>query len=279
MRKAFAMVLMLAAVSAFGQSSTVAGSRVAGQYLAYNYGVWSVPVMLGNSATGSQSITVKTALVDLGDSHIIMPFAVGTPIKIGAETVTPTALTNCSLTLPNTPGLCKITATFTKTHSWQDSVSSATYGLQEALNDAALNGGGIVLADVAWAQRGTQAMVSAATVPAGSYIQDSRTPGTQSTWGLIFNGTPAVISSGCGTPPIITGGALAGQFTIGVTSACNAVITPGVTAPNGWACSMRDVTTPAATFAQTGSTTTTATFTQTGTSVATDKVIFNCVEY
>jgi len=97
--------------------------------------------------------------------------------------------------------------------------------------------------------------------------------------GLIFNGTPAVISSGCGTPPIITGGALAGQFTIGVTSACNAVITPGVTAPNGWACSMRDVTTPAATFAQTGSTTTTATFTQTGTSVATDKVIFNCVEY
>ena len=42
--------------------------------------------MLGNTATGSQSITVKTALVDLGDNHIIMPFAVGTPVKIGAET-------------------------------------------------------------------------------------------------------------------------------------------------------------------------------------------------
>jgi hypothetical protein len=280
MRKAFAMVLMLAAVSAFGQSSTTPGSRVAGQYLAYNYGFWSVPVVLGNSATGSQQITVKTAIVDLGDYHKIMPFAVGTPIKIGSETVTPTALTNCSLTLPDTPGLCKITATFAQKHTWADSISSGTYGLQEALNDARANGGGIVLADVSWTQRGgTQAMVSAATVPAGSYVQDSRTPGTQSTWGLIFNGTPAVISSGCGTPPIITGGALAGQFTIGVTSGCNAVITPGVTAPNGWACSMRDVTTPAATFAQTGSTVTTATFTQTGTSVATDKVIFDCVEY
>jgi hypothetical protein len=280
MRKALVLALIFVAVSSFGQSSTTTGSNVGGKYLAYNYGFWSVPVMFGNTVTGSQQITVKTALVDVGNNHIIMPFAVGTPLKIGTEIVTPTALTNCSLTLPDTLGLCKITATFTKTHNWQDSVSSGTYGLQEALNDAALHGGGIVLVDVSWAQRGgTQAMVSAATVAAGNYIQDARTPGTQSTVGLIFNGTPAIITSGCGTSPIITGGSLAGQFTIGVTSGCNPVITPGVAAPNGWACTARDITTPAATFAQTGSTLTTATFTQTGTSVSTDKVIFNCVEY
>ena len=57
------------------------------------------------------------------------------------------------------------------------------------------------------------------------------------------NGTQNV--SGC-TLSGAVGGASAGSFISGTTGTCTVVITPGSTAPNGWACTATDITTGAA---------------------------------
>ena len=140
------------------QSGSAQSSRAVGVFDSTKYASWGAYVFSGNSATGSQTITVCPAILALPDGRVIQPMApangVFSPITIDAqasalvETVTPTAY---SLTSPqsgtgNAP-CASITATFANLHSPSLSTSqviSGDQGVQEAINDASLNGGGLV---------------------------------------------------------------------------------------------------------------------------------------
>lgn len=140
------------------QSGSAQFSRAVGVFDSTKYGAWGAYILNGNSATGSQTITVCPAQFALPDGRVIQPLApangVFAPITIDAqssslaETVTPTAY---SLVAPqsgtgNVP-CAAVTATFANLHSASLSLSqviSGDQGIQEAINDASLNGGGLV---------------------------------------------------------------------------------------------------------------------------------------
>jgi hypothetical protein len=197
------------------QSPMNPASRIAGSYIAYGYGLWTANVYQGNTATGFQTIAIVTPTVTFADGRKIQPFAIGSPVKVGTEIVTPTSVTNCILNAPQ-PGLCKITANFAQTHSTADVVSSGTFGLQESLNDASLSGG-MIIVDGAWAALGgTTTIVNNATVPGNVGIADFRTgfPGTSFPTGTTnqllyypFNGT-SLVPLTLGTNLSITSGTL-----------------------------------------------------------------------
>jgi hypothetical protein len=81
-----------------------------------------------------------------------------------------------------------------------------------------------------------------------------------------------VTASTCGTTTILNAGPSAGTFTTTATT-CNAVINLP-TAPTGWACFLRDLTTPANLLAPTATTVSTATFS--GTVVSGDTLQLTC---
>jgi hypothetical protein len=140
------------------QSASAQFSRAVGVFDSTKYGQWGAFVLAGNSVTGSQTITVCPAMVALPDGRVIQPMApannVFVPVTIDAqssalvETVTPTAY---SLVSPqsgtgNVP-CAAITATFANLHSPSyatNQVISGDQGIQEAINDASTNGGGLV---------------------------------------------------------------------------------------------------------------------------------------
>lgn len=148
-------------VGAQAQGGPSTLSRVAGFYDSVSYRDWGASIVVGNSATGSQTITICPGLVTLRDGRVFQPFTaangVFAPITIDpqsstqVETVTPTA---SSLVAPpasfsgNPQIQCaSVTATFSNTHGASLStfqVISGDTGIQEAINDAALNGGGMV---------------------------------------------------------------------------------------------------------------------------------------
>jgi hypothetical protein len=92
--------------------------------------------------------------------------------------------------------------------------------------------------------------------------------------GFQSKGTTFTSNAGC-SETSLTGGASKGSFLAGATT-CTTTITMGntLTAANGWACSVWDVTTTADTLKQTATTTTTVTFS--GTVASSDKIIFSC---
>jgi len=150
------------ALPCFGQSVL---SRVAGKYVATSYGSWSGQISSGNTATGSATIAVASGTVTLPDGTVIEPYSTNAPITVGTgasqETVTPTAVSGCAPNSGN--GSCLITASFTYTHGQGDRISSGTAGLQEAIDAANANGGGVVEVSYQWyAKGGTVAILQAA---------------------------------------------------------------------------------------------------------------------
>lgn len=93
--------------------------------------------------------------------------------------------------------------------------------------------------------------------------------------GVISNGTTFTIASGCGTPGSLTGGATVGSFTAGQT-ACAPVITLP-TAPHGWICHIKDLTTPADTFTQSATSATSCTSSATVTNG--DTILFDAIGF
>jgi hypothetical protein len=188
-------------------------SRVGGTFVAYNYGLWSLPVNSMPSGTGSITFTVSNSTVNLGDDRLIMPFATNAPLRIGTETVTVSAVGAGCLLNSTMIGAGSITATVSNAHTVADALSSGTFGLQEALNDAGNSGGGVVVVDSAWQNLGgTSAMIIAATLPSNTQIQDLRT-GT-----AVFVGS---IAAGTATP--LPGAVInATQSNVGGTTQINA---------------------------------------------------------
>ncbi len=149
---------MVAPRKAKAQSASAQFSRAVGVFDSTKYSAWGAFILSGNAATGSQIITVCPAMLALPDGRVIQPMApangVYPPITIDAqssvlvETVTPTGY---SLVSPqsgtgNVP-CASLTATFANLHSPSYATSqviSGDQGVQEAINDASLNGGGLV---------------------------------------------------------------------------------------------------------------------------------------
>lgn len=159
-------------------------TRFAGYYNAvnYNYGgagadaPGPLQVLTGTSVIGAGTVTLNFGQVALSDGSNVGVLNINAPITVGAETVTPTAVSNPT---PGVYGSATVTATFALVHGSQESVSSATVGLQEAINAASAAGGGIVVVDAAWfALGGTAAILAAATLPSGGnvVIQNNATP-------------------------------------------------------------------------------------------------------
>jgi hypothetical protein len=159
-------------------------TRFAGQFRAWNFAygvnvdVRPLVVDVGTTATGAGTLTLAFGAVVTSDGINFTPLNTNAPITVGStpgsnlETVTPSAVSNGT---PNVYNSATVTATFTYTHGQGESVSSGSVGLQEALNAASAYGGGTVIIDAKWvAGGGTQAMIDAATVPAGVSIVDNR---------------------------------------------------------------------------------------------------------
>ena len=189
-------------------------SRTGGRFVAYNYGQWSLEVATFPAGTGTQQFSVVASGVTLADGRAFMPFSTNAQIVVGSETVTLSAV-GPSCVVSNTSGGCQLTAFFSQSHARGERIKSATFGLQEALNDAGASGGGAVVVESAWAKAGgTTAMVSAATLPANTAIEDART-GNPAVAGV--NGQPISPSSVTVSPGGTVGSSDTGapKFTFG----------------------------------------------------------------
>ena len=126
-----------------------------GVYYAPNYAYGFTPfipplkVTTGTTASGAGTLTLAYGSVVMPDGRKFYPFSpfntTQSPITvdIGAnlETVTPSAV-SCST--PDIINTCQITATFSYAHGAGTIVQSGDMGIQEAINDAAYLGGGMV---------------------------------------------------------------------------------------------------------------------------------------
>lgn len=180
------IAVFLVSVPASAQLTT----RFAGEFNAidYAYGFPSVSfpalnVAAGNAATGaSQTITLVTGATVNSSGVSLSPITTTTPIIVGiganAETVTPTAVSNCNLPSTQTPApgqpACTITGTFNNLHGPQEPVISGSGGVQEAINAARAFGGVVIVSPGFTQLGGTTAMITAAAPFSNVYIRDNR---------------------------------------------------------------------------------------------------------
>ena len=153
------------AVPTFAQNRTsFAGLKNAFDF-AYgvNPNVSPLVIGIGNTATGSQTITLQFGNVTLSDGTVLAPVSAGTvptPITVGlgsnAETVTPSAVWCSTPTVYNS---CTVTATFANTHGQGEPVSTGTIGIAEAVNAAHALGGLVAVggAVIPYTSAGTRA--------------------------------------------------------------------------------------------------------------------------
>lgn len=188
---AYTLILAgLPAPVAKAQNRTVfGGTRNAGDY-AFGINRSVSALIVDNTAptlAGTATLTLAFGSTVAGDGTTLSPFATGFlfPIQVGGgsniETVTPTAV---SCTTPGIYDTCTITATFANAHGRGEPVSSATYGLMEALVASYQAGGGQVVVDNLWAALGgTSATITGAVPIPFTDIFDTR-GGGQAYWNL-----------------------------------------------------------------------------------------------
>jgi hypothetical protein len=184
MRKIIAALVLMfcSALPAFGQApggdKESALSSVAGVKVAVNYNFSPLRIATGPVAAASPaSFQLTYGYVKLADGRTIAPFFVGDIVKIGegstAENVTLTAVTSCGINAPQ--GSCVIAGNTVNAHGQGDVVASGSMGLDEAIYDSSLFGGGLVVIDPVWAsQGGTSAMITAAQVFPAVAVDDKR---------------------------------------------------------------------------------------------------------
>jgi hypothetical protein len=195
----------------------------AGQYraLSYAYGISAdIPGLIvdnpsGATSGGTQTLNVAFGNITLNDGTVIAPLATNAPVIVGtgasADTVTPSAVSNST---PQVYQSSSLTATtFSHSHGTGDKVASGTVGLQEAINAANGAGGGVVVIDAAWTQNGgTDAIVEAATLPAGVSLLDNRTGGEQTD--VLATLTAAQVNTMFTTPVELIPAPAAGSFIV-----------------------------------------------------------------
>src|ERR1700688_981792 len=155
-------------------------TRAAGKYYATSYSRW-VAHTITNTAAAAGAIQVDVGVPTTqgaSDARFINAFQNSFPktggvapilVDVGSvqETITPTASSGCTSPQNQTSGgsTCVISGTFNNAHGQGAIIQSGTFGLQEAINDAVLGGGGVVVIDQVWRKLGgTSAMITAASV-------------------------------------------------------------------------------------------------------------------
>lgn len=239
MRKLLVFLAALAAVfvpvaSAQKNDSYVVGERMAQQY-AYGYGpVAGAHIVLGNGATGTQTVTVCPAFRALGDGRVIQIFSGTPPTPVSfdtgttvAETVTPTSV---SILAPGAVqgveadvSCASITGTFNQLHAPSQNVyqvRSGTLGLQEAINDAGRVGGVVTIGND-WT--GTVAMLTAAIPFPGIAITDKRT-GAPPYWVPIGGATTLAVPATLTALTAVPSTTPAGTFTATNYNMCIAYV-------------------------------------------------------
>jgi hypothetical protein len=184
-RSGFRIMALLAAAAALHAQIVIefGGEKNATQF-AYGFGNQpALNVAIGNGSTGAgATITLVSGAVVLSNGTTIYPITTNTPITVGiganSETGTPTAVSNCNLPSaitvgPGTPS-CMITLTLNNLHGQQEPVTTGTYGLQEAINRAHGQGGGLAIVDASWyGIGGTKAIINAAAPYSNVFIKDT----------------------------------------------------------------------------------------------------------
>ena len=150
--------LLFAGLPCFAQSTPASYlSNVGNTFYApaYNYQGNSGLIIVApqSFAAGVQTITLSQGSIILADGReTTAPFSCTptcAPITISdgnPETVTPTASAACYMKSHQVApaATCTLTATFANSHGYGAMISSGDSGFQEAVNDAAASGGGIV---------------------------------------------------------------------------------------------------------------------------------------
>src|ERR1019366_6112791 len=128
----------------------------------------------GIAAAATAAITVTNPPA-LPDGRPFPPFFVGQHVNVDGDTEVLTAATNVSCpsnAIPNA-GCTQITAAWAAAHTGGiHNVSSGTYGLEEAMQDAYQFGGGQVAIDQNWG--GSNTNITAALVFPSVTIADGR---------------------------------------------------------------------------------------------------------
>lgn len=185
---------------------------------AYNY---TSTVYSGSTSSGTFTISLYAPTITLKDGRQVLPFGFSTvasenvaipPITIGSganvETVTPSSTSGCNV--PNqgagAQGLCTITATFSFAHGRGDLIQSGDFGWQEAMNDAAANGGGDVhwIVDCGIITLSTSGATTTSTcnIPKdftniGGSVHVTTTITTSTSYGVGISGATTAFISGC----------------------------------------------------------------------------------
>lgn len=170
-----ALMLLLAVPAVYAQTAQPPYARVDGDYIAsrYNWDYGQVRTTNAVSA-GTATIILNAPTVVLKDGSTLAPFAITAPLRIDAgtsvdETFIPTAVSGCGSFAPN--ATCAVTGVFVNAHGPSASITSGTFGLSEAINDAAgFNGaglisqqGGLVIVDKSWTGTTSQILGTATT--------------------------------------------------------------------------------------------------------------------
>ena len=182
--------------------------------LDFSYGCATVrspaPILVGAGPVASGtgvSLTISFARVETFDGIVFSPLNTNASINIGIGTtadlaVTPTAV---SVSTPDIYNSGAITVTTSNGHGSGDPISSATYGLQEAINYLNGIGGGTVIVSAGWASAGgTAAMIAAAALPTNGTVSilDNRFGG---------GGGPSILTTLVPNASVLT------LFSVGVT--------------------------------------------------------------
>lgn len=181
------LVAALATLSlpAIGQSTIANGTY---NSLNYNYGVAPniapLRVAIGTTATGAGTVTLQFGYFTTPDGRLVSPFtginttngmaipAITIDAGANQETVTPSAV---SCATPQIIQTCTVTATFSNVHGAGAPITSGDQGIQEAINDASLNGGGSVYwmidsGPLTLSTSGANTNVSATKIPTRSTV-------------------------------------------------------------------------------------------------------------
>jgi hypothetical protein len=172
MKKSLTSIMLLAAMclSAIAQQSQPQPAQAGQTYVASQYAYLSVV-----RTAGSSSIVAAPAAVTSTSGQTFVPFNTNAPITLDkgqsdAETVTPSSVTGCYAGSIS----CTLAGVFSYVHAGGTSITSGTFGLQEAINVAQTNGSGTVLIDATWQGPAGSALITAASGSVNVVIQDNR---------------------------------------------------------------------------------------------------------
>lgn len=175
----------VAVTLAWGQGLTryeMRGQAVASQF------DWAVKATVSAVAGQTGTITFDTASLTLPDGPAYEPWQPGVPVQIEDGPATETVIIAASSCAVNGTGACSATARFAYAHAGRVTVSSASDGLQEAI-DYLEPAGGTVILTPDW--RGSAAALAQASGSAAVQIEDTRA-GSVSWYGWSGGGyTPA----------------------------------------------------------------------------------------